>query len=488
MSKTKDTKKLVWTIVGLVFMFLFQFLPAPEGLNKLSMQIIGIFIGTVILWLNVSIEWPSLLAVVCLVFTQIMKPNAVWQSFFGNSTILFLAFSYMMAHCISESGLLKRVALWFISRKITKSHPWALVIMLTLAALVISLVILPSTMILIFLPIMAAIFEQCDMEQGDPLAELVVLLVSFVGCTGQGMTPIGHAHPVVAMTVLESVTGYSMSYADFMTFAIPTGLVIIILTFLYFKFIVKMDVSKLAKADTEKLATELGPISKREKFTAVVFIAVIFCWLAPAIFKPINADIANWFSNMVGTVIPPMVAVIIFSVFKVDGKPLCNFKEASTKGVPWSMCFLVGASVVVSGCLTNEATNVTGWLGTVLGGVGNNLPVLVVIIFFTALAVISTNFASNAVCATLVTTIMLPVAAVLGAKLNPYAMTAVIGSAVNNAFATPVATATITIIAGSGWVTGKNTFKHGMVTALIAIVVFVVMGYPLANIIMPYAG
>lgn len=488
MASSKKKSKLLPIIIGIAFILLFQFIPAPEGLNHISMKVIGIFIGAMILWLTVSIDWPSLLAIAALVFVGIMEPNDIYASFFGNSTILFLAFSYMMAHCLTESGVLKRVAIWFITRKITHSHPWALVLMLAAAGLLVSLVILPSTMILIFLPIMAAIFEQCEMKPGNKVAELVVLLVSFIGCTAQGMTPIGHAHPVIAMTVLEGATGYAMSYSDFMLFAIPIGLVIIVLTILYFKFVVKLDVSPLAAADTEQLKAELGPMGAKEKITSVIFILVILCWLAPAIFQPINKDIAAFFSKQVGTVIPPMVAVVIMCIINVDGKPLCNFKEATSKGVPWGMCFLVGSTVVLSSCLTNEATGVTAWIGKMLGSVSANMSPIVIILFFAAFAVIMTNFTSNAVTATLVTTIMLTVVLAIPESVNPYAMTAVIASGVNNAFATPLATATITIIAGSGWVTTKETFKHGAIVAIIAIAVFVLLGYPLANSIMPYVG
>lgn len=152
------------------------------------------------------------------------------------------------------------------------------------------------------------------------------------------------------------------------------------------------------------------------------------------------------------------------------------------------MCFFVGSTVVLSGCLSNDATGITNWVGQSLSGISGNLAPIVLILFFAAFAVIMTNFTSNAVTATLVTTIMLPVALAMPTVLNPYAMAAVIGSGANNAFATPLATATITIIAGSGWVTTKNTFKHGMVIAVVAIVVFVLIGYPLANSIMPYVG
>ena len=135
MANTQKSK-LIPTILGLAFMFLFRFVPAPDGLNPLSMEIIGIFIGALILWIFVTTDWSSLLAIILLVFSGIMNPNSIYSAFFGNSTVLFLAFSYMMAYCLSESGVLKRMAIWFITRKITKNHPWALVLMLALAGLV----------------------------------------------------------------------------------------------------------------------------------------------------------------------------------------------------------------------------------------------------------------------------------------------------------------------------------------------------------------
>ena len=65
-KEKKGYGKAICTIVGLLCIFLFKFLPAPSGLNELDMQIAGIFIGTIWLWLTVSTYWHSMLVIAVL--------------------------------------------------------------------------------------------------------------------------------------------------------------------------------------------------------------------------------------------------------------------------------------------------------------------------------------------------------------------------------------------------------------------------------------
>ena len=488
MQKNKNSRKnLLSVVISLSFIFFFDLIPAPTGLSKLSMQILGIFVGTVILWLTVSIDWPSILCIAAIGMTGLMSMNSILSSFFGNSTVLFLVFSYMLAFALGESGILKRFAVWFISRRITNNHPWILVLMLLIAAMLIGLVIIPSTMILIFIPIMTAMFRQCKLKEGDQLPEAIMLMVAFTGSIAQGMTPIGHAHPVIAMSILSEITGYEIPYAKFMFFAIPNGIIVFILMILFFRFIVKIDPEPFRNVESKSIQKELGPMTKQEKIVLSVFLLVVFCWLAPSILKPFSSDAATFF-NKLGNVYPPLVGVILLCIINVEGKPLCNFKEATSRGIPWGIVFLVGATVVMSSALTNEDVGISAWVGEIISTIAENLSPFVFSLFIIAAAVILTNFSSNAVTATLITSISIPIALIMPDKINPYAMAAVIGSAVNYAFATPLATAVVAIAAGTGWVNSKNMAKYGAVVGAIAILVFALIGYPLANNILPYSA
>ena len=52
-----STKKTIATIIGVLLMFGCQFLPPVFGLTPLGMQVAGIFIGTILLWMFVSVTW-----------------------------------------------------------------------------------------------------------------------------------------------------------------------------------------------------------------------------------------------------------------------------------------------------------------------------------------------------------------------------------------------------------------------------------------------
>ena len=67
-EKTK-TSLIVHSIIGLVIMIGFRFLPLnlPE-VTPVGMQVIGIFIGTLYLWTFVDPGWASLMAIAMLGF------------------------------------------------------------------------------------------------------------------------------------------------------------------------------------------------------------------------------------------------------------------------------------------------------------------------------------------------------------------------------------------------------------------------------------
>lgn len=69
------TSKLVMLLISFAFILLFQFIPAPAGLNQTSMQVIGIFIGIMLMWNFIGTDWPSLLCMAILAIFQIMSPR-----------------------------------------------------------------------------------------------------------------------------------------------------------------------------------------------------------------------------------------------------------------------------------------------------------------------------------------------------------------------------------------------------------------------------
>ena len=474
----KNTGRTAALIIGLVMILLFGLVPPPDGLNKVSMQVIGIFAGTIVLWLGVSTDWPSLVCILALIAFGIVRPDSAFATLLGNSTCAFLVFSYTLADGLTESGVLRRLAVCAVSLNFVKGHPWRIILMLVTVGTLISLVIIPSTMIIIILPVIEQVFENCGMKGRNKLTEVVVLAVAFAGSVAQGMTPIGHAHPLIALSLLEQETGYAVQYFDYMIFAIPAGILTIVIMMLYFRFVVNPDVSALENGCHTQ---SLGPMSTREKFALGVFIVVVIWWIAPgllgSVFPEIAAVISSW-----GNAVPAMLGTVLLCVVPVDGAPLIKLGKAA-KSVPWPVVFMVGATMVLSGALTEDATGITNWIGKLVSSNAESISPLAIVTITVVWTVLQTNFSSNAVSAALVYSIMVPIAMITG-SVNHYALAAVIGSASCYAFATPLSTAVVAIACGSKWVSGKGAWKHGLVVMIVGMVFLTFVGYPIAKMIL----
>ena len=82
-----STKKTIATIIGVLLMFGCQFLPPVFGLTPLGMQVAGIFIGTILLWMFVSVTWPSILCIIALILSPLYTYTAACRALWGAGSL-----------------------------------------------------------------------------------------------------------------------------------------------------------------------------------------------------------------------------------------------------------------------------------------------------------------------------------------------------------------------------------------------------------------
>lgn len=96
-----------------------------------------------------------------------------------------------------------------------------------------------------------------------------MLMMGLVFCTSlsSGMTPIAHVFPVLSMGVFKSLTGSSISYGQYMLYAIPTGIIIFALMMLVFKFLMRPSTKKinLKSNEFDKMKKEIPSANQGEK-------------------------------------------------------------------------------------------------------------------------------------------------------------------------------------------------------------------------------
>lgn len=75
-------KRTISILAALLCMALFRFIPAPAGMTSSAIQVLGIFVGALILWMTISIDWPSMLVTAALVTVPELSMNAVFFGYF----------------------------------------------------------------------------------------------------------------------------------------------------------------------------------------------------------------------------------------------------------------------------------------------------------------------------------------------------------------------------------------------------------------------
>ena len=74
-----------------------------------TFAILAIFVASLVLWLFVSIDWPSLVTLIALGFLPEVTYAEVFTLSFGNTTFVFLLFTFIVTYALEQTNFLKRL-------------------------------------------------------------------------------------------------------------------------------------------------------------------------------------------------------------------------------------------------------------------------------------------------------------------------------------------------------------------------------------------
>lgn len=448
------------------------------------MQVLGVLTGTLILWVAVAIDWPSILCLTALAFVPELSMNRLIAGSIGNSMFSFLLFTFACTYALSRTAFVRRCAIAFITNKIARKGSWWFATLYCLSILVLGLVMSPSVLYVIYMPIMETICAELKLEKTDKLANALALGQLFCCAIACGMTPIAHLFPLMGIGMYESAAKVSVGYASYMAFAIPVGVVAFIFMMLLFRFVLRPDMSKLEKIDFNSLKKDLKPMDKREKMTLTVFFAVVAMWVLPELLKSSFPAVYAFF-NALGTTFPPMLGSSVLFILSADGEPLLNFKDVMSRGVAWGSVIMAAATMALGMGMTDPHIGLTAWLSASLKPLLTGLEPSVIVLAFILWAIIMTNACSNMVTVTVVCTVAIPVCMASGGAVNAAAVACYIGMLASYAFILPPAHPNVALAIGAGWTTAGQIIAYGTAVAAVTVIATLYIGYPIACALMP---
>lgn len=450
-----SSKKIIGFLIGCFFLFFFPYLGIPLALSADAMIMIGIFLGAIILWLTVDVGWPSLLILFSLTQLSDVSIGTVMSNSLGNNTIAFLIFSCILTYSLSTTGLLRRIALWFVNLKIAKQSPWAFAAMYFVSILIIGSFISPTVLFVLYFALAKEIYNINQMQPGDDYARMLMIGTAIMTSISCAMTPIAHTFPLMAIGFYESATGEAINWLQYMAIGLPAGLMSAVLTFglLYWGFR-----NKISNFSVETMSHNTK-ITRKEIVSAVVFLIVVAMWLVSGLFPNFMPILKTW-----TTTIPPIFGIVFLCMCGI-----LNFNDAMKNGVPWTSIILCASTLAVGKWLTADSLGITAAIGNAMSSIITTTSPFVMILIVVAFTTIMTNLMSNIVTTTVAYNLLTPIIIASGI-ISPVLSTILIGMTASMAYATPPAIAHVALAAGSDYCNSKDMLKYGGAATIISIV------------------
>ena len=177
-----------------------------------------------------------------------------------------------------------------------------------------------------------------------------------------------------------------------------------------------------------------------------------------------------------------LLIIVVLCLIHIDGKPVLDYNRICREYVMWDLYLLVVIAVFFSGCLLDDATGIREWLvillNPIFGGHGQIFFIIVILI----IGVILTNVANNAIIGAIMMQILVAMVPGLGIE-NPIPFAMVITQAMFLAMLTPAASPYAAVLYANDHITTSDIFKYGSIFIVVALVVYLVIGLPIANIL-----
>lgn len=474
----KISKNYVHYIIALIIGLVIAFALQPiNGLTEVGVRVIAVMIPTLYLWLTTNTHWTSFLTLALLVMTRVMTPNEVWAGSMGHFVVITVVSYMLLNYALSETGVINRIAMWFITRKFVQGRPYAFMTMFFGSNVLIGLFMDNMSLAIIYIALADALCKQMGLKKGDSFYTCLFTGAMWGNVILSIASPIAHTLPNIIIGICESQLGVTITYMQWLKVGVPFTFVMWAIIMLCAR-LWNPDTSAFKNFDVEEVKKSLPPMDIRAKISTVVFILVVAAVLMPSLLINVFPT-AMSYMNAIGVAVPAMLAVVVLGIIEVDKQPILNVPKALGT-LPWAAIIFAGAVSIYATPLASEATGITAWLGNIFQPLVSGLPPFAIIVVLMAVAIILTNFLSNTV--TMVLFFNIGAVLLAGGNVNMAAFTIIIALAASMAACTPSAAVPSPLFFGPGHITMKNTLRHNLLFVIGSFIVLVIM-MPIASAI-----
>uniref|UniRef100_UPI00404A411A SLC13 family permease n=1 Tax=Fulvivirga sp. TaxID=1931237 RepID=UPI00404A411A len=441
------------------------------GFNEPIYDVIALAIWMIVWWVTEAVPIPvaALLPIIILPLTGVFTVSQATAPYASPIIFLFMG-GFLIALGLEKHGLHLRLALSLL--KITGSSGNGIILGFMIASSLLSMWISNTATAVMMLPIASSVVGLLSSKQGlnKNFALALMLSIAYSANIGGTMTLIGTPPNVVMAGYLNQLLNFQMGFAEWLMIGIPTGLLLLTVTYYLLTRVLFANNIKHVEGSTELINSELkklGEISREEKLVITVFLITAFGWiLKPQINELIGKPLlTDHITAMIG-------GVLMFSmpVNLKDQNFLMRWDDTSK--LPWGILLLFGGGMALANALAE--VGIIEMIGEFVSSITQVQP-LVFILVITLIVLLMTEVMSNVALVTILIPVIIGVAN--GININPILLIIPATLSSSCAFMMPISTPPNAIVFSSGHISMKDMMKAGIWLNLIAVLVIALLSY-----------
>ncbi len=464
-------------LLGVALFVVILLVPAPSGLSVEGWKTAAVATLMAVWWMTEALPIPATALLPLALFPILGILGAADASApFANELIFLFMGGFFLAVTLERWGLHKRIALKIMGW--VGTSPSRLVLGFMLATAFLSMWISNTATAAMMLPIALAVgemFRPQDKEGPYEFGIALMLGVAYSASIGGIATLIGTPPNAVLAGAANELLGADIGFVEWMGVGVPVVLIMLPITWLVLTKVMYPPgtLSGDAAAIIQREKDAMGPASRGEKLTGMVFALTAFAWVfrSEKTFGAITIPGIQTFAPDVRDSTIAIAATLVLFLLPVDrkrGEFCLDWKTA--RRIPWGVLVLFGGGLSLA--VAMDQSGLANWIGGAVAALGA-VPTIVIVATVATLVVFLTELTSNVATTSMAMPIMAGAAAGLG--MEPLLLMTTAALAASMAFMLPVATPPNAIVFSSGYLTIPQMSKAGLVLNLIAIVLITML-------------
>ena len=258
----------------------------------------------------------------------------------------------------------------------------------------------------------------------------------------------------------------------------------VILWPLIVKYIFRLDFSAVAKINLSEMADKDVRITNKQKFGLGCLIVFISMMLLQQLLPQ------TWvFTQILTRLGLSGCLLVIISIMagycNANGEHFISLQGAA-KGIQWNVMWLIIATEPIANALNSADCGIMASIMAVVTPILTSLNPTIFLAICIIVIGLLTQVVHNLVFMVIFIPMLCPMYLQIGG--NPLVMFIGLIIATNAAFATPAASWSAAMMFGESSVIKSKTYLHGFLHFVFSLVLFFILGMPLANLILPFMG